>query len=183
MKKLISLALILLLFFYCGQKEKVEKITEDGVEVIINHIEPYIIKGESGTLHLERQFSIDTKKEEMLEIGLIDIETFDIDQEGNIFLIRWRSDKNYIFKFDSAGNFIKSFLRFGQGPGEIEWGASVLVNPQGEIIAKDISKGKFLVYDRDGNYLRETHMEKNYQPTPLENGKYFIFLGRGYSRI
>jgi hypothetical protein len=177
MKKLIFLALILLLFLSCRQKEKVEKIMEDGVEVVINHIEPYIIKGESGTLHLERQFSIDTEKEEMLEIGLIDIETFDIDQEGNIFLIRWRSDKNYIFKFDPEGNFIKSFLRFGQGPGEIEHGGTILVNPQGEIIAKDPSKRKFLFYDLDGNYLREIHTEKNYHPTPLENGKYFIFWG------
>lgn len=177
MKKLIYLILILSLFLSCGQKEKVEKIMKDGVEVVINQIEPYIIKGESGTLHLERQFSIDTEKEEMLEIGLIDIETFDIDQEGNIFAIRWISDKNYIFKFDQEGNFIKSFLRFGQGPGEIEHGGTVLVNPQGEIIAKDPSKRKFLIYDRDGNYLREIQTEKNYHPTPLENGKYFIFWG------
>lgn len=147
---------------------------EDGVEVIINHLEPYKIKGEHGTLHLNGEFSIDTEKEDMLKIGLVDIETFDVDQEGNIFVIRWRSDENYIFKFDSTGNFMKSFLRFGQGPGEIEWGGTVLINPQGEIIAKDPSKEKFLVYDRDGNFLRETHMKKIYSPIPLKNGRYFI---------
>lgn len=68
-------------------------------------------------------------------------------------------------------------MRFGQGPGEIEWGGTVLVNPQGEIIAKDLSKTKFLVYDRDGNFLRETHLERNYSPMPLQNGNYFIFWG------
>lgn len=148
---------------------------EDGVEVIINHIEPYKIKGEPSTLTLEEEFSIDTERYDMLEIGLIDIETFDVDEEANIFVIRWRSEENYIFKFDQRGNFIKSFLRFGKGPGEIEWGGTILINPQGEVIAKDPSKSKFLVYDRGGNFLRETHIGKNYSLVPLENGKYFIF--------
>ena len=175
MKKLIIIAIVLLFSSFCAQKgEKVEKIMEDGVEVVLNHLEPYKIKGESGKLLLENEFSIDTENEDMLKIGLNDIETFDVDQDGNIFVIRWRTTENYLFKFDSKGNFIKSFMRFGQGPGEIEWGGTVLLNPQGEIIAKDPSKRKFLVYDRDGNFLRETHMEKIYSLVPLENEKYFI---------
>ena len=40
-KLLILVSLILLFFCLCGPKqEKVEKIIEDGVEVIVNHIEP-----------------------------------------------------------------------------------------------------------------------------------------------
>jgi len=176
--KVISIVLsisVFMMFVSCGKQEKVDKIMEDGVEVVLNHIEPYKIKGESGNLLLANEFSIDTENEDMLKIGLTDMETFDIDQDGNIYVIRWRSTENYLFKFDSKGNFIKSFMRFGQGPGEIEWGGTVLLNPQGEIIGKDPSKRKFLVYDRDGSFLRETHMEKNYSLIPLENGKYFIF--------
>ncbi len=179
MKKLIYLVLILCLLFYCGPKqEKVEKIRKDGVEVVVNHLEPYKIKGEPGTLHLEREFSIDTENEEILKIGLIDIETFDVDDEANIFIIRWRSDENYIFKFNSSGDFIKSFLRFGKGPGEIEWGGTMLISPQGEVIAKDPARWirKFLVYDREGNFLRETPLEKNYSLIPLENGNYLVSL-------
>jgi len=38
MKKLIALAVVLLSSSFCAQKgEKVEKIMEDGVEVVINH--------------------------------------------------------------------------------------------------------------------------------------------------
>ena len=176
--KTISIVLsisVFMMFVSCGKQEKVDKIMEDGVEVVVNHIEPYKIKGESGNLLLANEFSIDTENEDMLKIGLTDMETFDVDEDGNIYVIRWRSTENYLFKFDSKGNFIKSFMRFGQGPGEIEWGGTVLLNPQGEVIAKDPSKRKFLVYDRDGNFLRETHMEKNYSLIPLENGKYFIF--------
>jgi hypothetical protein len=53
MKKHITLILILLIFSNCAQKqEKVEKIMEDGVEVVLNHLEPYKIKGEPIALTL-----------------------------------------------------------------------------------------------------------------------------------
>ena len=150
---------------------------EAGVEVIINHIEPYEIKGESGTPVLERAFSIDTEKEEMLKLGLTDIETFDVDKEGNIFIILWQSKDNYVFKFSPEGHFLKAFVRFGQGPGELQYGGMVLINPKNEVMAKDPSKTKFLVYDREGRFLRETRLEKTYSLVPLRNGKYLIFWG------
>jgi len=147
------------------------------VEVIINHVEPYKIKGESGTPVLERAFSIDTEKEEVLKTGLTDIETFDVDPEGNIFIIQWHSKENFLFKFSSKGQFLKSFLRFGQGPGELEYGGMVLINPENEVMAKDPSKTKFVVYDREGRFLREARLEKTYSLVPLRNGKYLAFWG------
>jgi len=177
MKKIIYLILIFSLFLCCGPKqEKIDKAKEDGVEVVLNHLKPYRIKAESGNLRLEKEFSIDLENEEILKIGLIDIETFDVDQEGNIYVIQWQSKENYIFKFSPTGNYIKSFLRFGKGPGEIEWGGTILINPQGEVIAKDpaVWIRKFLVFDRDGSFLRETPTKKSYSLVPLKNGKYFI---------
>lgn len=178
MKKSTYLIVVLSVFFYCGPgRDRVEKTVEDGVEVVLNHLEPYRIKDESGTVHLEREFSIDTENQEMLEIGLTGIETFDVDSEGNIYLIQWASSEDYIFKFNQKGNFLTSFCRKGQGPGEIEWGALVRVSPQNEVIAKDVAKLKIQVFDRDGKFLREIRLEKSYFPVPLESGKYLIFWG------
>ncbi len=176
MKKLIYLVVIISLFLYCFPKqEKIEKIIEDGVEVVLNHTEPYKVKGEPVTLTIEEEFSIDTEKEKMLDIGLTGIETFDTDSEGNIYVIQWQARENFIFKFDKEGNYLVSFCKKGQGPGEIEYGGNVLVNPKGEIIAKDPSKRKFALYDRKGNFLNETQMKKVNRMLPLENGKYFVF--------
>ncbi len=176
MRKLIYLVLIFSLFLYCFPKqEKIEKIMEDGVEVVLNHTEPYKVKGEPVTLTIEEEFSIDTEKEKMLDIGLTGIETFDTDSEGNIYVIQWQARENFIFKFDKEGNYLVSFCKKGQGPGEIEYGGNVLVNPKGEIIAKDPSKRKFALYDRKGNFLNETQMKKVNRMLPLENGKYFVF--------
>jgi len=56
MKKLIYIILLLSLFFYCGPKqEKVEKIMVDGVEVFLNHLEPYKIKGDPTTFTFEKE--------------------------------------------------------------------------------------------------------------------------------
>ena len=47
MKDTICLISTLILSSFCGQqKEQIEKFVEDGVEVVINHIEPYKVGGE-----------------------------------------------------------------------------------------------------------------------------------------
>lgn len=104
--------IFLLACLVCGgmAQEKIDRALENGVEVINNHLEPYKIKGEPTSLVLERQFSIDTEQDEIAEKGLVDIKTFDVDSGGNIYAILWRSDQNYIYKFDKTGRFLMSFL-------------------------------------------------------------------------
>jgi hypothetical protein len=177
MKKAFILWLCLFLLYGCQSQSKIDKTREDGVEVVLNHLQPYLIKGEASTPVLEKVFSIDIEREDLLKIGLTDIETFDVDDQGNIFIIQWQSKENFVFKFDPQGHFIKSFLRFGQGPGELEYGGTVLINPKDELMAKDPSKPKFLVYDGDGHFLREMRLERNFSPIPLTNGSYFVFWG------
>jgi hypothetical protein len=177
MKKSFVLLSCFFLLFGCQKQYKIDKTREDGVEVVLNHLQPYMIKGEPSTPVLEKDFSIDTEREDLLKTGLTDIETFDVDDQGNIFVIQWQSKENFVFKFDPQGHFMKSFLRFGQGPGELEYGGKVLINPQGELMAKDPSKPKFLVYDGDGHFLREMRLDRNFSPIPLANGGYFIFWG------
>ncbi|MFX0203156.1 MAG: hypothetical protein ACFFCW_44190 [Candidatus Hodarchaeota archaeon] len=104
MKKLLlilPLALILCFMVGCQDKEAdVERIMEDGVEVVINHLEPYKIKGKSNTLHLEEEFTIDTENDDIAEIGLTDIYNFDVDSEGNLYFLNRRSGEDFVFKFN-----------------------------------------------------------------------------------
>jgi hypothetical protein len=177
MKKAATIFTCFFLLFACQKQPKIDRAKENGVEVVLNHIQPYSLKGESGTLVLERAFSIDTEKEDMLKVGLTDIETFDVDHEGQIFLIQWQSKGHFAFKFSPEGRFMKSFVRFGQGPGELEYGGKILISPQNEVIAKDPSKTRFLIYDREGRFLRENNLEKTYSPVPLTNGQHLVFWG------
>ena len=69
MKKGIYLVLVVSLLFCCGPKgEEIQKYMEDGAEVVVNHLEPYEIKGEPSALLLEEEFRIDPEKEEIAEL-------------------------------------------------------------------------------------------------------------------
>ena len=71
----------------CGlQQDKVEKIIEDGVEVVLNGIEPYKIKGMPSNLHLEKEYIIDFESNDLSGLGISDITGFDVDSDGNVYL-------------------------------------------------------------------------------------------------
>lgn len=179
MKRSFVILMCLFLLCACEKQPQIDRIMENGVEVVLNHVQPYVIGQNSGISVRNQAFSIDTEKEEILKLGLTDIETFDVDPDGNIFIIQWQSKEHFIFKFSPEGRFVKSFVRFGQGPGELEYGGRILITPQNEILAKDPSKRKFALYDRDGHFIKDIRQEKNYSPVPLRNGKYFVFWGEG----
>jgi len=174
MKKLIYLVLLLSIFFYCGPKQKkVEKVIEDGVEVVLNHIEPYKIKGQSTTLKLKKEFSIDLAREDIGEMGLADSTEFDIDSDGNIYFVSRRSEENRIYKFDPDGNFITSFGRKGQGPGEIQAILEFEIDDKDNIIISDHRNRKLIVFNKDGNLTQEVRFAQDaFWMFPLENGKY-----------
>jgi hypothetical protein len=98
-------AILLLCFLsYCGPSQaEVERTIENGVEVVLNHIEPYKIREEPSIQKFEERFTIDTELDEVAEIGLTDIRDFGVDSEGNIYCLNTRSDENTIFKFNGEG--------------------------------------------------------------------------------
>lgn len=112
MKKLLLLIpLVILLCFTnnCQKLEEVERYMEDGVEVVVNHVEPYKIKGIPSTLQLVELFTIDTERDEIADFGLNDIWGFDVSSTGEIFIFKPpMSEGNFIFKFNKLGEFIKS---------------------------------------------------------------------------
>ena len=176
MRKILCLILCLAFFLTCGPKQnKVEKIVEDGVEVVINHLEPYKIEGIQATLALEWEMTIDTGNDEIAETGLVDIEAFDVDEEGNLYFIRWTSNENFVYKFDNLGRFVKSFVRRGQGPGEIEWGGSVKFIGDNELMIRDPGKTKFSIYNTEGKFLRDELQKSHiYVDKIFSNGKYLV---------
>ena len=179
MKKLVFLFLIFSLFIYCGSKqEKVEKKMEDGVDVILNHPEPYTIKGEHSVLHIEEEFTIDTEKDEILEVGVTDIRDFDIDSEGNVYFFHEReNDENLVYKFDKKGNFVTTFGKRGQGPGEIQFPRYMNITKKDEIPIQDYNSPRFFIFDRSGTLSKETRLgsERDFVFYPLENGNYLKY--------
>jgi hypothetical protein len=146
----------------CGSKQpRIDGTYEEGVEVVLNHLEPYSLPGVPSTLKLEGLLAIDTEKDDIAKTGLTSIESFCLDWDGNIYLMMRQSPENFIYKFDGSGKFLASFGRKGQGPGEFDWGGDILATEGNKILAKDMTKRKLYVFNIDGVLLEEIKLGKN----------------------
>lgn len=68
MKKLVCLICVLGFLVYCGPKQAdVDTIIEDGIEVVLNHLEPYRLSQGPSSLRLEEVLSIDTERDEIAD--------------------------------------------------------------------------------------------------------------------
>jgi len=178
MRKMRNIALLmsfLLLFTQCNRRgTPIEKISEDGVEVVLNHREPYSLPGVPAALTLKEVLSIDTEKDEVLNTGMSTMESFCLDRESNIYFMMRQSPGNFIYKFDASGKFQISFGRKGQGPGEFEWGGDILVDEGNRILAKDMTKEKFVVFNKDGVLIDEVKIGKNISFVKYLGNKKFL---------
>lgn len=178
MKKIVLLISILFLFIYCGPKQaEVDKIIEDGVEVVLNHLEPYEVRGEPSKLILEEKLRIDTENDEIAETGLTDIAEFNIDSEGNIYFLNSQNPENYCFKFDNEGEFVIAFGKRGQGPSEHMSAQGLRENEQGQIEIFDntneMQKGnrRLFFYEKSGKFIKEIKLPQEVlRATLLRNG-------------
>jgi len=175
MKSLIFLLLIIAVSISCVHKsDRVEKHSEDGVEVITNHLEPYIIKGEPATLTLDKEFSIDFARDDIGELGIADSVNFEVDSEGNIYFFYTNKEGDLIFKFNTQGNYETSFGQKGQGPGEMQWIIWTGIDSQDQLIISDNGNRKILVFSNDGSLIKEIRYPSYVGLLyPLENGNYF----------
>lgn len=174
MRKLIYLSILALLFINCGKKQaEVEIVFEDGVEVVINHLEPYMIKGELSSFTLEEEMILDFERDDLAELGIGRIRGYDIDSKGNIYFL----SELQIFKFDPTGSFIKKFGQKGQGPGEYTRPGRGRVLDSGELVLYDGGNGKFLFFNKDGVFLREIKNEAEIQ---IFGGSGAIYLNQFY---
>ena len=88
MNKAICYFVGLGLLVSCGGKQLiVDKKYEDGVEVVLNHIEPYKLKGQPSHLDLVEEMRIDFEKEEYSGLGLKEPDFAEADSQGNIYVV------------------------------------------------------------------------------------------------
>ena len=173
MNRLFCCLLGISLLASCGSKQpQIDRIREGGVEVVINHVEPYRIKGQPSTFSLEKVFSIDTERTDLAEAGMGSAGEWDADDEGNVYIVGFKNEWNFIYRFDSSGRLLGSFGRRGQGPGELQWPFLSGIVSAGRIALTD-NMHKFIVYDLNGKVLQETRLLR--QPAqhidPRGNGK------------
>ena len=152
MNKTTNLIILLCGLICCGPgQDKVEKIIEDGVEVVLNHIEPYKITGVPSVINLAEKFTIDTERDNLAELGIGTISTWEVNSYGDIYLV----SRGQIFKFDKSGNFVKTVGQQGQGPGEHQIVIELRLTGSGVLSFYDNRNAKYLFFASDGTFKEE----------------------------
>jgi len=169
MRNKILSAFCLLLMAYCSPKQdKVERRIENGVDVVINHLEPYHVGG-AVNLALEELLRIDTENNEIGKLGLIDIRGFDVNSKGEIFVLKTEKGKgNFAYKFDRDGRFVNSFGPKGQGPGELELPHHIALDPEDHVLLYDGIRMMVVKYDQNGDFMKSD---------PITKGEFIITSG------
>ena len=72
------------------------------------------------------------------------------------------------------GQYIRSFGRTGQGPGEYSSAYKVIVDPQGQVYVLDTILGQVLRYNRQGQYLDKTRLFKSRRLLTGRRGEVFL---------
>ncbi|MGD9347488.1 MAG: 6-bladed beta-propeller, partial [Candidatus Aminicenantes bacterium] len=178
-KPFIFILFALLIFGCRHQQEQVEKALEDGVEVVLNHIDPHQIDRQSLSLKLEEVMILDTEDSEVVVTGLVDINAFQVDSGGNIYILSHRGENHFFYKFTPEGKFERSFGRKGQGPGEMEYPLLPRMLPQDRLSVTDVLK-KLMVFDKEGEVISEIRIDPAFViVNPLENGNFIAFWKAG----
>ncbi|MEW6456752.1 MAG: 6-bladed beta-propeller [Acidobacteriota bacterium] len=137
-----------------------ERIVKDGVEVVVNHLEPYKI-GNKRSFTLEEIFKINTEETEIANLGIADIRGFEVNSLGEIFILRTISGEgDFVFKFDRNGGFVKSFGPQGQGPGEIQIPHHIALDSEDNILVTDSGRRILLKYDKEGVFIKDYEMKR-----------------------
>jgi len=170
-----GLSIVVLCISCGGSHNAVEKRIENGLEIVMNGLLPYRLKGEPSGLTLEKIFTIDTEDDTVASLEITDIQAFDIDKEGNIIiLVPPIGHGHCIFKLSPDGKLIASFGQRGQGPNELEYPSAVLANDNGEIWVFESPKNMIHVFNEEGIPVSEDSRIKFETITPLINGDFLV---------
>jgi hypothetical protein len=177
-RRILALFCLTILLICCGKQERVDRVVENGVEVVRNKLRPYQIEDSPRNLQVDKKVLINFQGEEITKLGIADIRGFDLDSEGNIYISVFRGEY-CLHEFDPEGRFIMSFARKGQGPGEMPIAKSLNVNDRNEILVHDIAKQKLVIFDDGGRLLKEIELPPRVTKLfPLSNGNYLVSTTR-----
>jgi sugar lactone lactonase YvrE len=132
--------------------QKIE--TKNGVRLIHNDKEGKWDKEPKIALEYVRNIGdLESDDENVLFYMPMDIA---VDDEGNMYVLD--SGNHRIQKFDSEGNFLASFGRHGQGPGEFQYPQSIDIDDEGNMYIADSGNQKVNILKPDGAFDKDIQM-------------------------
>jgi len=135
---------------------------------------------EDGTVQFVPELTIDesTMPEDVFFEGVASIA---VDQDGYVYVCDFRA--NNIKKFDSAGKYVKTIGRMGQGPGEFNMPIEITVTDN-RLIVWDMGNIRLCVLTTDGEFIKSIPVLRDegrpHKMRALPNGDVIIEIEKIY---
>ena len=152
-KKMIAYTgMVLLLAAGLSFSQKIE--TKDGVRLIHNEKDGKWGKESKITLEYVKNIGdLESDDDNVLFYMPSDIAT---DAEGNVYVLD--SGNHRVQKFDSEGNFLASYGRHGQGPGEFQYPQSIDIDDSGNMYVADSGNQKINILKPNGAFDKDIQL-------------------------
>jgi len=148
-------SMVLLLLPVVGAAQKIKM--ENGIPVVYNPKKPVKKAGLPSQLFLRRDLLIGEAAGDenyvFSELGSVQA-----DNEGNIYALDSKEVKLRVF--DQTGKFLRSFLRKGQGPKEVQLPARMIMTPAERLCIYDLANRRLAFYSKAGECLKEINAAK-----------------------
>ncbi len=152
MRPIVYVALLLFLASSLSFPQKIE--TEDGIRLV--HNEKTGKWGKQPKISLEYVKNIGDLESEDENVLFYMPSDIVLDKEGNVYVLD--SGNHRIQKFDPNGNYLATFGRRGQGPGDFQYPQSIDLDPDGNLYVSDSGNQKIQIIKPDGSLAEEIKM-------------------------
>lgn len=145
--RFLFIAIIALILISC-KKDNIDIIVQNGVKIYNNKI-PSNKKLE---IKVNKIFEIDCTNDSSNSPFIKYVMGFCADESNNIFITD--AFAGNVHAYDSKGQYIKTFGRRGQGPGEMMYPKSI-ISLNDTLIISDNGVHKLHIYDTEGNFIKQ----------------------------
>jgi DNA-binding beta-propeller fold protein YncE len=152
MRPIVYVVLLLFLVSSLSFSQKIE--TEDGIRLV--HNEKTGKWGKQPKISLEYVKNIGDLESEDENVLFYMPSDIVLDKEGNVYVLD--SGNHRIQKFDPDGNYLATFGRRGQGPGDFQYPQSIDLDPDGNLYVSDSGNQKIQIIKPDGSLAEEIKM-------------------------
>src|SRR4030065_2019069 len=175
MKRLLCFLVVMSFLVSCGGKQpKVDKVIEDGVEVVLNHLEPYVLKGQPTRLTLTEELTVGLSNNP--DESFTDVSYLAVDAEGKIYCLDIKDQK--IKVFDEYGKFLLAIGKQGQGPGEFGLAVGIQLTGDNLLIVEDNAIRRLTLFKPTGEFVRNISMADKMSLVSLLLDAQGNYLGR-----
>jgi hypothetical protein len=130
---------------------------------------------------LKLEYSFPSEEQQKNDILIESGRGICLDPKDNVYVSDSKARK--ILKFDFQGNFLKSFGRKGQGPGEYTSPGSLICDPERNLLVDGLNR-QMLTFDPNGEFVKSFRIEKSYSGYAIdgEGRIYANYRSREYEK-